>query len=82
MGVGGLVNLPWIGPGDSIGAGFVYSKGAVAYATKGGNWQILDGNSMGVGWITDGMFDNTGLSARSQPKPDPIDQRLERERGL
>ena len=53
-----MVNLPWIGPGDSIGAGFVYSKGAVAYATKGGNWQIIDGNSMGVGWITDGIYDN------------------------
>lgn len=57
-GVGGAVNLPWLGAGDSIGAGFVYTKGAVAYATKGGNWQILDGNSIGVGWITDGMFDN------------------------
>jgi porin-like protein len=58
VGVGGMVNLPWIGPGDSIGANFVYTRGAVAYATKGGNWQIEHGNSIGVGWITDGMFDN------------------------
>jgi hypothetical protein len=57
-GVGGIFNLPWIGPGDSIGAGFVYSKGAVGYVTKAGNWQIADGNSVGVGWIADGMFDN------------------------
>jgi hypothetical protein len=70
VGVGGMVNLPWIGPGDSIGANFVYSKGAVAYATKGGNWQIAHGNSAGVGWITDGIFDNTGLFGLN---PSPIE---------
>ena len=63
------VNLPWIGPGNSIGAGFVYSKGAVAYATKGGNWQILDGNSIGVGWIADGMFDNVLNSGPNHADP-------------
>src|SRR5262245_10940593 len=57
-GIGGILNLPWIGPRDSIGAGFVYSKGAVGYVTKAGNWQIADGSSIGVGWITDGIFDN------------------------
>jgi hypothetical protein len=68
VGVGGMVNLPWIGPGDSIGANFVYSKGAVAYATKGGNWQIFDGNSVGVGWITDGLFDNVGVCGGATPR--------------
>jgi hypothetical protein len=59
--VGGLFYLPWLGARDSIGANFVYSKGAVGYATKAGNWQIMRGDSAGVGWAADGIFDNTGL---------------------
>ena len=43
--VGGLFYLPWLGGGDSIGANFVYSKGAVGYATKAGSWQIIHGDS-------------------------------------
>jgi hypothetical protein len=57
--VGGLFYLPWLGGGDSIGANFVYSKGAVGYATKAGNWQIIHGDSAGAGWALDGLFDNT-----------------------
>jgi len=57
--VGGLFNLPWLGARDSIGASFVYSKGAIGYATKAGSWQIRDGNSLGAGWVTDGIYDNT-----------------------
>ena len=58
---GGLFYLPWLGGGDSIGANFVYSKGAVGYATKAGSWQILRGDSAGIGWAVDGLFDGPGL---------------------
>ena len=54
-GVGGLINLPW---GDTIGASFVATRGAVGYATKAGNWQIVNGSTAGVGWVADGIFDN------------------------
>ena len=54
-GVGGLINLPW---GDTIGASFVGTRGAVGYATKAGNWQIVNGSTAGVGWVADGIFDN------------------------
>jgi len=54
--VGGLVILPW---GDSIGASLAGSQGAIGYVTKAGSWQILRGSSAGVGWTTDGIFDNT-----------------------
>ncbi len=55
--IGGMVNLPG---GDSIGVNFVYSRGASIYATRGGNWQMYNGtSSVGVGWLVDGIFDNT-----------------------
>jgi hypothetical protein len=53
--VGFQLNLPG---GDGVGANFVYSKGAAGYATNGGNWQIYNAStSVGVGWISDGVFD-------------------------
>ncbi len=55
---GGLFYLPWLGGGDSIGANFVYSKGAVGYATKAGSWQRFNGDSVGAGWVADGIYDN------------------------
>jgi len=58
---GGLFYLPWLGGGDSIGANFVYSKGAVGYATKAGSWTMGRGDSIGVGWAQDGLYDNTGI---------------------
>ena len=54
-GVGGLINLPW---GDTIGASFVGTKGAVGYATKAGNWQMLTAAQSASGWVADGIFDN------------------------
>ena len=63
---GGLFYLPWLGGGDSIGANFVYSKGAVGYATKAGSWQIAHGDSAGVGWAVDGLFDGPALPATGQ----------------
>ena len=65
--VGGLFYLPWLGGGDSIGANFVYSKGAVGYATKAGNWQIAHDDNIGVGWVVDGMYDNTGIFSPTNP---------------
>jgi hypothetical protein len=59
LGVGGKLNLAG---GDSLGANFVYSVGAAGYATKITNgMQIYDGNSVGVGWLTDGVFDSPGI---------------------
>jgi hypothetical protein len=60
---GGLMNLPG---GDSIGASFVGTKGAIGYATKAGSWQVYNGNSAGIGWVTDGIFDGTATSANNQ----------------
>jgi hypothetical protein len=61
---GGLVNLPW---GDAIGANFVWTKGAIGYATKAGNWQMYgNGNTVGVGWVTDGIFDTTNTGVNTE----------------
>src|SRR5215510_11376836 len=51
---GGEIKLPY---GDTFGVNAVYSEGAAGYATKGGSWQIYGGDGVGVGWITDGLFD-------------------------
>jgi hypothetical protein len=53
--VGGRINLPG---GDSFGASAVYSKGAARYAAKAGSWQMYGQDSVGVGWVSDGIFDN------------------------
>jgi hypothetical protein len=55
---GGLFYLPWLGAGDSIGANFAYSKGAIGYVTKAGSWQMFHGDGIGVGWVADGVYDN------------------------
>ena len=61
--IGGMLNLP---NGDSIGFNFAYSVGAAGYATKGGSWQLYNSNnSVGVGWLVDGLFDNTAPNAFS-----------------
>ena len=57
--VGGELILPW---GDTIGANFVYTVGASAYATRSGSWQLYGGSSVGVGWLVDGLFDGTGAA--------------------
>ena len=52
--IGGLVHLP----GDNtFGVSFVGTEGAPGYATKAGSWQMYDGNSVGVGWLSDGLYD-------------------------
>jgi hypothetical protein len=50
---------------DSIGANFVYSKGAPGYATKGAVWQLYDGNNAGFAWLPDGIYDAPGGIAGS-----------------
>jgi hypothetical protein len=54
--VGGLLNLPG---GDRAGVNFAYSEGAAGYATNIGNGMQLynASTSVGVGWLTDGVFD-------------------------
>ena len=47
--------MPW---GDTIGASFAATKGAIGYVTKAGSWQIFTASSVGVGWVADGIFDN------------------------
>jgi hypothetical protein len=42
---------------DRFGVNAVYSQGAAGYATKGANWQMYGDNSVGLGWISDGIFD-------------------------
>lgn len=59
-GIGGTVNLPWIAPGDRIGAQFVYSVGAAGYAALKHNAAGMfgSGNEVAVGWLTDGVYVN------------------------
>jgi porin-like protein len=54
--VGGLVNL---GGGDQAGINFAYSEGAAGYATniQTGMQSYNASTSVGVGWLTDGVFD-------------------------
>src|SRR5262245_35057798 len=54
--VGGLVNLPG---GDQAGINFAYGQGATGYVTNiGTGMQMYNAStSVGVGWLTDGVFD-------------------------
>ena len=54
--VGGQLNLPG---GDQAGINFAYSQGAAGYATNiGTGMQMYNAStSVGVGWLTDGVFD-------------------------
>ncbi|HTK12664.1 MAG TPA: porin [Xanthobacteraceae bacterium] len=57
-GIGGELKLPLFGPGDRIGAQFVYSDGAAGYATYADTAHGLygSGNQVALGWITDGVY--------------------------
>jgi hypothetical protein len=54
--VGGQLNLPG---GDQAGINFAYGEGATGYVTNvGTGMQIYNAStSVGVGWMTDGVFD-------------------------
>jgi hypothetical protein len=51
--------------GDQIGAQVCYSVGAAGYCTRAtGPWQHYStGNNAGFGWVSDGVYDSTGLAA-------------------
>ncbi len=50
----GLLNLQG---GDIIGVNFVWTKGAVGYATNSAWWQLYDNsNSRAMAWVSDGIF--------------------------
>jgi len=60
---GFIWNLPMIAPGDRLSAGFVYSQGAVAYAsvTPSGVFQNkFSGNTVGFGFWEDGIYEPFG----------------------
>ncbi len=59
---GGLLNL---GGGSQAGINFAYGEGATGYVTNIGNGMQLynASTSVGVGWLTDGVFD-TGTEVR------------------
>lgn len=60
---GGEINLPW---GDKLGANVVYSLGASGHAARGGNWQMYGSNSVGVGWLVDGVFEGTSAATNTR----------------
>src|SRR5258705_12570141 len=49
--------------GDQFGVQAAYSQGAAGYVTRAtGAFQVYgSGRSAGFGWVTDGVYDNTGL---------------------
>jgi Porin subfamily len=51
--------------GDTFGMQGCYSVGSAGYCTRALNpWQMYSsGNNAGFGWVTDGVYDNTGLAA-------------------
>ncbi len=61
---GFIWNLPMIAPGDRLSAGFVYSEGAVAYASvtpSGTVWNKFEGASFGTGFWEDAIY-NGGIT--------------------
>jgi Porin subfamily len=61
FGVGAQLNVPGM-PGDTVGAGFVWSQGAVGYPLGAGtnSWLMVSGNTAGVAWGYDAIFANPG----------------------
>jgi hypothetical protein len=57
--VGGIINLPFIAPGDRFAFQFVYSEGAVRYAALNhptSGMVLFRGNSVGWGFAEDGVY--------------------------
>jgi hypothetical protein len=57
--VGGIINLPFIAPGDRFAFQFVYTEGAVRYAALNhptSGMLSFNGTTVGFGWATDGVF--------------------------
>jgi hypothetical protein len=53
--------------GDQFGMQACFSEGAAGYCTRAtGAWQMYSsGNNAGFGWVSDGVYDSTGLTAGS-----------------
>jgi hypothetical protein len=64
FGIGGQLNVPGM-PGDTVGAMFRYSKGAVGYALGAAtnSWLIRKGATVGIGVGVDAVFGNPGRVA-------------------
>jgi hypothetical protein len=62
LGVGGQLNVPGM-PGDTVGAMFRYTKGAVGYAVgpAANSWFLVQGGTTGFAFTRDGFFANPGL---------------------
>jgi hypothetical protein len=60
--IGTVINLPW-SKGDTFGAQFVYGVGASSYVGQGqGSFVRYDGNNVGLGFETDGVYGAQGTS--------------------
>ncbi|MPZ59521.1 MAG: porin, partial [Rhizobiales bacterium] len=59
LGIGAQLNVPGM-PGDTVGAMFRYSKGAVGYSISAGagGWLLVSGNTVGVAGAYDAIFGN------------------------
>ncbi|HVZ53206.1 MAG TPA: porin [Pseudolabrys sp.] len=61
-GIGATLNLPMIGPGDTVSAQFAWAKGALNYVGNGlSNFAIQNGNTIGWGPTYDAVVTPTGL---------------------
>ena len=60
------LNAPMIGPGDYFQAQVIYSQGATGYLSqtpRGAAWNKWDGNTVGYGFWTDGVYTNAGTAS-------------------
>lgn len=70
FGVGGQLNVPMVGTGDTVGAMFVASNGADGYAGQGQKWLLFNGSrEVGAAWGIDGFFDSpvNGVAGTQSP---------------
>ena len=61
------LNLPMIAPGDRFSMQATYSEGATRYASNNmtGSLFNFNGQSVGVGWVTDGVFAGTAAGGQT-----------------
>jgi hypothetical protein len=59
------LNAPMIGPGDYFQAMVIYSEGATGYLSqtpRGAAWNKWDGNTVGYGFWSDGVYTNSATA--------------------
>jgi hypothetical protein len=61
--IGAVLNLPW-NPGDTFGFQLAYGVGALGYVNDGavGSFVIFNGGSIGLGFMTDGVYGGTNAT--------------------